>query len=139
MMLYKLETILFSLCLSTLNHHYHDSSKRNNVDAYVYYQNQREHYPPYEKPKPSNGPCIDSIERMEAVILDTSLPEEGMKFCLGCYETTQSSCPSLTSISLSSSNKVHCQSLIDDIYKKCDQVLLPKRFFYDPPVSDSLR
>lgn len=77
--------------------------------------------PTYKKPIPSNGPCIDSIERLEKATIDTTFE------CLGCYEVTQSICPS---------GILNCQMMIDDIYRNCDKVNIPSRFFYDPPVSN---
>jgi hypothetical protein len=75
----------------------------------------------YQKPNPSNGPCIDSIEKMESVIKGSHL------MCLGCYDKSQATCPSET---------FNCQSMIDEIYRTCDGVTLPQRTFnYDPPVS----
>ena len=75
----------------------------------------------YKKPIPSNGPCIDSIERMEKKASESNV------ICLGCYDVSQTTCPS--------DGKINCQKLIDDIYKNCDKVNLPWRFYYDPPVS----
>lgn len=75
----------------------------------------------YKKPIPSNGPCIDSIERLEKATIDKTFK------CLGCYEVTQSTCPS---------DVLNCQMMIDDIYRNCDKVNIPSRFFYDPPVSN---
>lgn len=74
----------------------------------------------YEKPVPSNGPCIDSIEMMEELSKFSTLK------CLGCYNNAQSSCPS---------SELKCQELIDNIYRDCDKINLPQRFFFDPPVS----
>ena len=73
----------------------------------------------YKKPKLSNGPCIDSLETMQAIT-------EGSEFhCLGC-NTVQPTCPS----------EINCQAMIDNIYRNCDQVNLPRRYFhFDPPVS----
>ncbi len=75
----------------------------------------------YTKPFPSNGPCIDSIESLEEASKIYNLK------CLGCYEQTQSSCLSTP--------EIKCQTLIDNIYRNCDKVNLPQRFFFDPPVS----
>ncbi len=73
----------------------------------------------YKKPKPSNGPCIDSLERMLATT------KGSMFHCLGC-DKVQRVCPS----------EISCQAMIDDIYRNCDEVTLPRRHFYfDPPVS----
>ncbi len=80
----------------------------------------------YKKPFPSNGPCIDSIEQLEEVFKESKLT------CLGCYDNAQSSCPSS-----SRSGGVGCQSLIDNMYRNCDKINLPQRFFFDPPVSNS--
>ena len=88
-------------------------SSHSNIAVYGYKST-------YKKPKPSNGPCIDNIERME------SITEESNLNCLGCYDQSQPTCPT----------EIKCQTLIDDIYRTCDKVTLPhRRFFFDPPVS----
>ena len=81
----------------------------------------------YIKPNPSNKHCIESIERIQAMA-ETNFSSEGEfhpPLCLGCSKMTQDMCPT----------KIKCQKLIDTLYKSCDGVKLPSRYYYDPPVS----
>jgi hypothetical protein len=78
-----------------------------------------QHFTHYKKPKPSNGPCIDSIEHM----FSTMERNTGMK-CLSCTKRTKATCD------------LGCQEHIDAIYRNCDGVTLPRHYFFDPPVSN---
>ena len=76
----------------------------------------------YHKPKPSNGPCINIIERIEMIVVDRNGTNPSL--CIGC-SLSQATCPS------------SCQGYIDDLYRKCDGVTLPENYYFDPPVSNS--
>ncbi len=69
----------------------------------------------YKKPTPSNGPCIMKIEKLE---------EAGL-YCLGCSNAVKDVC------------QMNCQEYIDDIYQSCDEITLPRNYYYDPPVRDN--
>jgi hypothetical protein len=73
----------------------------------------------YKRPIPSNGPCIDIIEKIERLTTEKNVQ------CLGCYYVAQSECPT----------ELNCQALINDMYTKCERINLPSRFYFDPPVS----
>jgi len=77
-----------------------------------------QHFTNYKKPKPSNGPCIDSIESM----LSTMERKTEMK-CLSCTKQTKAMCD------------LGCQEHINAIYRTCPGVTLPRHYYFDPPVS----
>lgn len=74
----------------------------------------------YQKPNPSNGPCIETIENMQ----DALNYHGSSQFCLGC-DTSQRTCP----------KEPNCQYFIDNIYSFCKGVTLPISYYYDVPVS----
>ena len=84
----------------------------------------------YKKPKPSNGPCIENLERMMVATITTttttttsSISTEEPINCLGCSQQAQETC------------QITCQDIIDSIYEHCNGVHLPKHYYYNPPVS----
>jgi hypothetical protein len=72
----------------------------------------------YHKPKPSNGPCIDILERVIA-----GQSGKNTFYCLGCSHLSQATCP------------WSCQGFIDEMYRNCEGVSLPENYYFDPPVS----
>ena len=87
----------------------------------------------YKKPKPSNGPCIENLERMMVATTTTttttttntssSTSTEEPINCLGCSQQAQETC------------QITCQDIIDSIFEHCNGVHLPKHYYYNPPVS----
>ena len=99
----------------------------------------------YQKPIPSNGPCISNIEQMHRSLLDAhhtlrlaiAKDDENMAFhknqlqCLGCHHIQQI-CPIDTNTGL------NCQERINALYDFCDGVTLPMHYYYDAPVRKNL-
>ena len=88
----------------------------------------------YKKPKPSNGPCIENLERMMVATTTTttttntssSISTEEPISCLGCSQQAQATC------------QITCQDIIDSIFEHCNGVHLPKHYYYNPPVSTTV-
>ncbi len=95
----------------------------------------------YQKPTKSAKECFISIENMEQTIEEetifstnstiVSVPFKHQKLCMGCIETTQADCPH--------TERLKCQPLIDDLFDKCEGVTLPPNYFFNPPVSSTIR